>query len=61
MDYEFIGFGAMDDDFACEFIGFGAMDDQFPYDFIGFGVMDNHFAYRRRRTASLKARHKAQS
>ena len=54
MPYEFIGFGAMDDDhFAYEFTWFGTMDDQFgyefmflgngwqfSYEFIGFGAMD---------------------
>ena len=38
--YEFIGFGAMDDNCLYEFIGFGARDIHFPYEFIGFGAID---------------------
>ena len=38
--YEFIGFGAMDNQFPCGFISFKAMDDNCLYEFKGFGAMD---------------------
>ena len=45
MPYEFIGFGAIDDQNACAFIGFWDMDDRFPHEFIGFGATDGSFPY----------------
>ena len=50
--YEFIGFGAIGGQFACEFIvfqtqtvGFAVMDGNLPYEFIGCGALDGQLTY----------------
>ena len=45
LPYEFIGFGAMDDNCPYECIGSGAVEGQVPYEFTGIGAMDDNCLY----------------